>query len=229
MPRDEASPDSKRGLASIHYNPRRVAVLVGVYAVLCALCLFWAFRSRRPPQYPTTECLVYPVSDYRVDRGFGARSQDGSEVQLGEEVELPAYTPVLAIGPGYVAYAGTAPGFQGVIVVEHRLADGTVFRSIYGHLEPIAFLVREREVVSGGQEIGYLAEADEELETPRLHFGLRKGPHVPGVWEAYGWGPEELMEEYYEPSAFLAEHRCQESRGVWSSLASQEMDRNDTR
>jgi hypothetical protein len=213
MPRDEASPDSKQKPPSARYDPRRMAVLAGVYAVLCVLCLLWASRSQRPPKYPTAECLVSPVSDYQVDRGFGTQSQDGSEVLLGEEVRLPAYTPVLAIAPGYVAYAGTAPGFQGVIVVEHRLADGTVFRSIYGHLEPIAFLVREREVVSGGQEIGYLAEADEELETSRLHFGLRKGPHDPSVWEAYGWGPEELLAEYYEPSAFLAEHRCREAQG----------------
>jgi hypothetical protein len=213
MPQDESPSDAKQKLPSTRYNPRRVAVLVIVYAVLCVLCLLWAFRGQRPPEYPTAECLVYPASDYQVDRGFGTQSQDGSEVLLGEEVRLPAYTPVLAIAPGYVAYAGTAPGFQGVIVVEHRLADGTVFRSIYGHLEPIAFLVREREVVSGGQEIGYLAEADEELETSRLHFGLRKGPHDPSVWEAYGWGPEELLAEYYEPSAFLAEHRCREAQG----------------
>jgi len=213
MPREEAPSDSKQSLPSLQYNPRRVAVLLGVYAVLCVLCLLWAFRSRRPPKYPAAECLVPPVSDYHVDRAFGVRSQDGSEVHLGEDVELPAYTPVYAIAPGYVAYAGTAPGFQGVIVVEHRLADGTVFRSIYGHLEPIAFLVQEREVVSGGQEIGYLAEADEELETSRLHFGLLKGPHVPGVWEAYGWGPEELLTEYYQPSAFLVAHRCQGIQG----------------
>ncbi|MDY7040626.1 MAG: M23 family metallopeptidase [Chloroflexota bacterium] len=216
-PRREASPNLQQGLPSTRYNPRRVAVLVIVYAVLCALCLLWAFRGRRPPQYPAAECLVPPVDDYRVDRAFGVRSQDGSEVHLAEDVELPAYTPVFAIAPGYVAYAGTAPGFQGIIVVEHRLSDGTVFRSIYGHLEPIAFLVREREIVTGGQEIGYLAETDdekdEELETPRLHFGLRKGPHDPWVWEAYGWGPEELLTEYYEPSAFLAAHRCQRAQG----------------
>lgn len=213
MPREEAPSDSKQSLPSLQYNPRRVAVLVVVYAVFCALCLFWAFRGQRPPKYPTAECLVNPVSDYRVDREFGTQSQDGSEVLLGEEVQLPAYTAVLAVAPGYVAYAGTVPGFQGVIVIEHRLGDGTVFRSIYGHLEPIAFLVREREVVSSGQEIGYLAEADEELETSRLHFGLLKGPHVPGVWEAYGWGPEELLTEYYQPSVFLVAHRCQGIQG----------------
>lgn len=206
----EGSSEAKQKLPIVRYAPRRVAVLVGAYAVMCALCLFWAFRGQRPPRYPMAECLVDPVGDYRVDREFGTQSQDSSEVLLGEEVLLPAYTPVLAIAPGYVAYAGTVPGFQGVIVIEHRLTDGTVLRSIYGHLEPIAFLVREREVVSGGQEIGYLAEADEELETSRLHFGLRKGAHVPGVWEAYGWGPAELLTEYYEPSVFLAEHRCRE-------------------
>lgn len=210
MSRRETPSDAKRKLPTVRYDPRRMAVLVVVYAVFCALCLFWAFRGQRPPRYPTAECLVNPVGDYRADREFGTQSQDGSEVLLGEEVQLPAYTSVLAIAPGYVAYAGTAPGFQGVIVIEHRLTDGTVFRSIYGHLEPIAFLVREREVVSGGQEIGYLAEADEELETSRLHFGLCKGAHAPGVWEAYGWGPAELLTEYYEPSAFLAEHRCWE-------------------
>ena len=213
MSQHRALSDSKPGVPSTRYDPRRVAVLVIVYAVLCVLCLLWAFRGQRPPEYPAAECLVAPVSDYHVDQAFGKPSQDGSEVLLGEEVLLPAYTPVLAVAPGYVAYAGTVPEFQGVIVIEHRLADGTVFRSIYGHLEPIAFLVREREVVSGGQEIGYLAEADEELETSRLHFGLRKGAHVPGVWEAYGWGPEDLLDDYYKPSAFLVEHRCQGEQG----------------
>ena len=107
MPQHRAPSDSKPGVPATRYDSRRVAVLVIVYAVLCALCLLWVFRGQRPPKYPMAECLVDPVSDYQVNLGFGTQSQDGSEVLLGEEVLLPAYTPVLAVAPGYVAYAGT--------------------------------------------------------------------------------------------------------------------------
>jgi murein DD-endopeptidase MepM/ murein hydrolase activator NlpD len=117
-----------------------------------------------------------------VDRSYpyGGTQNGTREVHHGVEFYQPFGTPVLAAGPGRVAFAGEdkltllgwVTGFYGkVIVLEHQV-NGQALYTLYGHLSEIR--VETGEVVLSGQEIGAVGASGIAIGS-HLHFEVRLG------------------------------------------------------
>lgn len=84
----------------------------------------------------------WPVNG-SVTSPFGLR-RDGLlsfDVHRGVDIAVPTGTPVRAMAPGVVAFAGTMNGYGRVVILDH----GRGVRTLYGHLSEIR--------VSAGEEI----------------------------------------------------------------------------
>ena len=126
-----------------------------------------------------TTFLAAPLDYRRVSSGFGFRRHPIlGTVQRHEGIDFsaPLGTPVRAVGDGAVIRAGYGGSFGRMIEIRHR--DGIVTR--YGHLRSFAQSLREGQVVTLGQVIGFVGSTG--LSTgPHLHFetlvnGVSKEP-----------------------------------------------------
>ncbi len=115
-----------------------------------------------------TTFLAAPVEFRRMSSAFGLRVHPllGTlRRHAGIDFAAPFGTPVRAVGDGAVIEAGFAGGFGKLIEIRHR--DGMVTR--YGHLRGFAPGLREGQVVTQGQVIGYVGSTG--ISTgPHLHF-----------------------------------------------------------
>lgn len=103
--------------------------------------------------------------------------------------------PVYSIGHGLVTYA-EPEGWnrdKGVIIIQHRLANGRSLLSFYGHLDPPSVTLTAGECVTRGQQIG---EIGRPRSSPHLHFEMRtQAPYatLTGYWPEdptlVGWLP----------------------------------------
>jgi murein DD-endopeptidase MepM/ murein hydrolase activator NlpD len=89
-------------------------------------------------------------------------------VHHGVDVPLPVGTPVRAVLPGRVRFAGEMRGYGRVVWLEHR--RGTL--TVYAHLSELR--VRTGENVRRDQEIGR-SGATGDITGPHLHFEVWKG------------------------------------------------------
>jgi murein DD-endopeptidase MepM/ murein hydrolase activator NlpD len=116
-------------------------------------------------------CAVptWPVEG-RLSSSFGMRRQGGfiPGIHHGVDIPLPVGTPVRAMLPGRVRFAGTMRGYGEVIWLEHR--SGTL--TVYAHLSEID--VRTGQQVVGRQIIGR-SGASGNVTGPHLHFEVWKG------------------------------------------------------
>jgi len=81
--------------------------------------------------------------------------------------------PVFAAADGMVVYAGIpSPGWGRVLILAHRLADGSSFQTMYAHLHEID--VELGMLVGRGQQIGSVGTAD-GLYPAHLHYEIRTG------------------------------------------------------
>lgn len=81
----------------------------------------------------------------------------------------PTGTPVVAIGPGRVEFAGWSNGYGNLVAIRH--ANG--YASRYGHFSRIASGIRKGTHVNGGEVIGYVGQTG-EATGPHLHFEFLK-------------------------------------------------------
>jgi murein DD-endopeptidase MepM/ murein hydrolase activator NlpD len=81
----------------------------------------------------------------------------------------PAGTPVVAIGPGRVEFAGWSNGYGNLVEIRH--ANGYVSR--YGHFSRIARALRKGSHVDTGDVVGYVGQTG-EATGPHLHFEFLK-------------------------------------------------------
>lgn len=182
--------------------------------------------------FPTVLRLDWPVVPYRVTADgwrFGEwvrRRIVYWAVHLGDDVVLPAGTPVRAIGTGTVVFARTLPGSEqkrswgGVVIVRHGkndhipITDGQLtneFYSLYGHLAGLA--VREGEAVLLGQQLGVIAAGRTPengwWKVAHLHFGIYSGPWrgqaLPGYWRPERWW-RTRRRWWHDPQTFIAAH-----------------------
>lgn len=109
----------------------------------------------------------WPV-DGPVSSPFGIR---GSSLDLGihrgVDIAVPAGTPIRAMAPGRVHFAGTMAGYGMVVMIDH---PGQV-RTVYAHLSHIH--VRTGDAVQGRPVIG-LSGATGRATGPHLHFEIRR-------------------------------------------------------
>lgn len=115
-----------------------------------------------------TTYLTAPLEFRRMSSFFGLRLHPilGTlRRHAGIDFAAPLGTPVRAVGDGAVIKAGYGGGFGLLVELRHR--DGMVTR--YGHLRGFAPGLREGQVVTQGQVIGFVGSTG--LSTgPHLHF-----------------------------------------------------------
>ncbi|MCC7053080.1 MAG: M23 family metallopeptidase [Gemmatimonadaceae bacterium] len=115
-----------------------------------------------------TTFLTAPLEFRRMSSAFGLRVHPilGTvRRHAGIDFAAPFGTPVRAVGDGAVIKAGYGGGFGKMVEIRHR--DGMVTR--YGHLRGFAPSLREGQVVTQGQVIGFVGSTG--LSTgPHLHF-----------------------------------------------------------
>lgn len=116
---------------------------------------------------------------------FGLRVRSGAilpTVHHGVDLPAPTGTPVLAMLPGRVRFAGTMRGYGQVVWLEHRGGALTV----YAHLSEIAVQTGGR--VRGGERIGAVG-ATGSATAPHLHFEVWKGGRPVDPVQALGRRP----------------------------------------
>ena len=117
---------------------------------------------RKPPA-TCPIALAWPLQA-PVGDPFGPR---GNRFHAGIDLIAPRGTPVQAAASGRVAFAGTAAGGWGKLVVVLH-SDGV--RTLYAHLSAID--VRRGQAVSSGDRLG-LVGATGDATGPHLHFEVR--------------------------------------------------------
>ncbi|WP_431856497.1 peptidoglycan DD-metalloendopeptidase family protein [Azospirillum sp.] len=113
--------------------------------------------------------FLWPVKG-KLLSGFGPKP-DGLNND-GINIGAPKGTAVVAADNGVVAYAGNElRGFGNLLLVKH---DGG-WITAYAHLD--SMLVERGAKVKRGEKIGTVGQSG-SVNTPQLHFELRKGSHV---------------------------------------------------
>jgi len=125
-------------------------------------------------------------------------------------------SPVYAIGPGIVTYAGVGSGSWGnLIVIRHDNAGKKVW-SRYGHVENMA--VKKGDVVARGQQIATIGNAGGVFPY-HLHFDIVKTDVLeaaPGHWP--GSDEQKVLDNYVDPLVFLRESALEEGGNVTTNL-----------
>lgn len=99
-------------------------------------------------------------------RVFSSFKENGNE-KAGVDIAGKVGQAVLAAAPGRVVYSGNAmKGYGNLVIIKHD----DVYLSAYAHNR--AILVREGEVVQGGQKIAEMGSSDRDRVA--LHFQIRK-------------------------------------------------------
>ena len=110
--------------------------------------------------------LDWPLTGHLLST-FGAKP--GGRFNDGVNIAAAPGTPVHAAASGIVLYAGNGvPAFGNLVLVRH--ADGWL--TAYAHCATL--LVTKGDRVTGGQPIA-TAGATGEVDTPQLHFEVRRG------------------------------------------------------
>lgn len=180
--------------------------------------------------YPYARQLQYPINDYHVNGlKFGVHGvYDGVDwgEHLGEDVIIPAGTPVVSIGRGRVVYAALHPGnsakgnWGNVIIVVHKHpVTRTLFYALYGHLGTL--LKEKGQYVDMGETIGKIGVKNTVengwWSDEHLHFGIYagiwNGKILPGYYKAEQ--KRTVREDWMCPQEFIAtygDHRIKKNK-----------------
>lgn len=98
-------------------------------------------------------------------------------LQKGLDIRAPLGTPVRAVAPGTVVYAGTLRGYGNLLIVDH----GGGYHTLMAHLE--ALILAPGDVVEAGQEVGTVGDTG-SLKGAYLYFEIRKAGQAvdPALW-----------------------------------------------
>lgn len=114
------------------------------------------------PRWPVDGALTSP---------YGLRYRGGLRFQLhrGVDIGVPLGTPVHAMAPGTVEFAGTQRGYGRVVIIDH----GGGVRTVYAHLSEIR---TEKGTAIHGRPVIGLAGSSGSSTAPHVHFEiLRNG------------------------------------------------------
>ncbi len=112
--------------------------------------------------------LPWPVRGRLLSR-FGEQMHPKFRTRIfnrGVEIAAPLGSPVAAVAPGKVGYAGYFEGYGQMVVLDHGGGSFTV----YGHNS--ALQVKSGESVAGGQKIAEVGDSS-VLGKPSLYFEVR--------------------------------------------------------
>jgi murein DD-endopeptidase MepM/ murein hydrolase activator NlpD len=163
---------------------------------------------------------AYPIDDPclawgGLNNNFQRCGRPGKHV--ADDACAPNGTPVLAIAAGRLRYAAEVDdcfsNWGWVIVVEHRLPDGSFVCSIYGHCEPLTG-------VQVGQDVEF-AQPIAAIANPciaHIHFGLYRGSFQAAEGSYPAWlrgylpdgpaceaSPDPFPGNWLDPVAFVLE------------------------
>jgi murein DD-endopeptidase MepM/ murein hydrolase activator NlpD len=147
-----------------------------------------------------SDSVNYPLGTYR----YGSNYFGQMNVHAGIDIDAPPYTPVLAAGPGRVAWAGYGlfnfqlgrlddPYGNAVAILHDFGFNNQPLYTVYAHM--IANNVYLGETVKTGDVIGWVGSTGNSTG-PHLHFEVREGTNGyyftrnPELWIApySGWG-----------------------------------------
>lgn len=111
------------------------------------------------PRWPVDGPLTSPFGIRRDGLNFG--------IHRGVDIAVPSGTPIQAMAPGQVAFAGTMRGYGKVVIIDHR---GGV-RTLYAHLSELR--VSTGDELRGRPVIG-LSGSTGRSSGPHLHFEVRR-------------------------------------------------------
>ncbi|MFH9589413.1 M23 family metallopeptidase [Streptomyces luteogriseus] len=107
----------------------------------------------------------------RVLRGWEPPATVYGPGHRGVDLAAPAGTPVRAVAPGRVAFAGQVAG-RGVVSVDLTGTGDPPLRTTY---EPVTAAVEEGREVEPGEVIGTVQADGSHCPAPCVHWGLRRG------------------------------------------------------
>lgn len=113
------------------------------------------------PRWPVDGVLTSP---------YGLRHNGGLEFQIhrGVDISVPQGTPVRAIAPGHVEFAGSMRGYGMVVIIDH----GGGVRAVYAHLSAVR--AETGQALHGRPVIG-LSGSSGTSSGPHLHFEVFRG------------------------------------------------------
>jgi murein DD-endopeptidase MepM/ murein hydrolase activator NlpD len=121
---------------------------------------------------------------YRVNRNIGGPEEGTARHQGADLACGHGGGPVRAAAGGVVLVAdrkGWNSGYGRVVVLGHRLPDGTGAYSVYAHLAPGSLRVRPGEFVGAGTLLGRVGQSG-RATTPHLHFEVRRAESPREQW-----------------------------------------------
>jgi murein DD-endopeptidase MepM/ murein hydrolase activator NlpD len=131
---------------------------------------------------------------------FGAENHLGEDWNRNSGGNTDCGEPVYAAADGVISFAGDAvPGWGNVVIVTHRLPDGSRVQTLYGHLKEI--------LSSGGEvklreQVGTIGSANGRYLC-HLHFELREPSS--SAWDKAGPGYSAERNGWLDPSDFIDE------------------------
>jgi murein DD-endopeptidase MepM/ murein hydrolase activator NlpD len=144
-------------------------------------------------------------------RFFGAYDLDSDEFQAvhpGIDIKLAEGTPIGSIAGGRVQAVIKNDGDLGLhVIVEHRLANGETYYSIYGHLGAVG--VKTGDAVTPGQYLGNVGMTG-FTSAPHLHLQIDRG--TPGetnhvvYWPDHVPSRSEAAEHVVHPIEFIGRY-----------------------
>jgi len=126
-----------------------------------------ATAAAKPAAAKSNAQFIKPVDGVVIGE-FG-NDKNGGAFNDGINIQAPEGTPVKAASGGTVVYSGNQlQGYGNMIIIRHP--NG--FLSAYSHLKELD--LKKGQAVSQGDIVGHVGKTG-NVDTPQLHFGLRKG------------------------------------------------------
>jgi murein DD-endopeptidase MepM/ murein hydrolase activator NlpD len=170
--------------------------------------------NEKPEEIPLVEGFDYPVGKTKSvtakkdnDGWYNARDF-GEADHLGEDWNgdgggnTDCGEPVYSAARGVIVYAGRdLPGWGNVLIVRHRLKNGKLVETLYGHLQEFTKTTGE---VKRREQIGRIGDGG-GLYKCHLHFELRE--QTSPSWGETGGGYSKERAGWLDPSDFIDKNR----------------------
>ena len=138
----------------------------------------------------------YNAQDFSENNHLGEdwNKNSGGDTDCGE--------PVFAAAEGAITYAENAgSGWGNVVIITHKLKNGELVQTLYGHLQTIS---KTKGEVKKREQIGTIGNAGGKYLC-HLHFELRTADCP--MWNQAGAGYSAENRGWLDPSDFIDRHR----------------------